>query len=207
MLLALVPAVLFSFACLVYNAPASPARNRVAAEATSFMEPYFWQDWQLFGPTPGDSNTLIYLQAEVRDASGKVVQTSPVEIEEAIDRAPQQFRINPTKLPGVPLAFNEFAQRYTQAAGNIKKLPEAERTRAQKEIDETYRTDFLQLQRFLSAQAATLYPEQDVVAVKASFKHRPIVPFSQRYQSPQPQQPVNPMLETSWLDYVPGVAR
>jgi hypothetical protein len=206
-LLALVPVVLFTVACLVYNAPASPARNRVAAAATDFMEPYFWQDWQLFGPTPGDNNSLIYLQTQIKLPSGRVVQTSPIEIEKSIDQSPQQFRVNPTKLPGVLLAFDQAAQHYDQAATNIKKLPTAERSTAQTNLDEAYATDFLEMRRFFSAQASILYPQSQILAVRATFDDQPIVPFSDRYESPQPKEPVQALLVTSWLAYVPGVAQ
>ncbi len=206
-LLALVPVVLFTLACLAYNAPASPARNRVASAATAFMEPYFWQDWQLFGPTPGDSNSLIYLQAQIKLPSGKVVQTSPLEIEQAIDRAPQQFRVNPTKLPGVLLAFDQAAQHYDQAATNIKKLPASQRAAAQTDLDKAYATDFLEMQRFFSARASSLYPQSQILAVRATFESQPIIPFSDRYERPQPKEPIDPLLVTSWLSYVPGVAQ
>lgn len=206
-LAALVPVVVFTAACVVYNAPASPARNRVAAAASRILEPYFSQDWQLFGPTPGDSTSLVYLEARVKTPAGSVVETSPVEIEDAIDRAPQNFRINPTKLPGVLLAFDENAQKYTQQASDIKKLPTDQQAAAQTDLDKSFATNFLEMQRFFSSRAATLYPNDEIIAVKATFKNRPIVPFSARYASPQPDEPIDAELETSWLDYVPGVAQ
>ncbi|WP_158702557.1 DUF5819 family protein [Kitasatospora sp. MMS16-BH015] len=206
-LLALVPVVLYTAACAVYNAPPSPARNRVLGPVTRVMEPYFWQDWQLFGPTPGNSNSMIYLEARLKLASGQVVETSPVEIEQAIDRAPLEFRVNPTKIPGVLLAFNETAQKYAERATNIKKLPEDQRAAAQTDLDQDFANNFLEMRRFFSARAASLYPGDQIMAVKATFKHQAIVPFSARYASPQPVEPVEAQLETSWLDYVPGVAR
>lgn len=206
-ILALVPVVLYTAACLVYNAPASPARNRVDSTAVAFMEPYFWQDWQLFGPTPGDSNSLVYMEAQVRLPSGQVVQTSPVEIEGAIDRAPRGFRVNPTKLPGIMLAFDEGAQHYDQAATRIKKLPASQRAQAQTDLDKAYANDFLEMQRFMSARAESLYPQDRIVAVRATFKTQPIIPFSERYESPAPKEPVEPLMQTSWLPYVAGVAQ
>ena len=206
-LVALVPVIVFTAACVVYNAPASPARNRLADATNRLLEPYFSQDWQLFGPTPGNSINLVYMEARLKTPSGAVVEAAPVEIEDAIDRAPRDFRINPTKLPGVLLAFDESAQKYTQQATDIKKLPKDQQGAAQTELDKGFATNFLEMQRFFSARAATLYPDSQILAVKATFKNRPIVPFSARYEDPQPEQPTDAELETSWLDYVPGVAR
>lgn len=206
-LLALVPVVGYSAACLVYNAPPSPARNRVASVASAVMEPYFWQDWQLFGPTPGSDVNLLYLDAQVRLPSGAVVQTSPVEIEDTIDRSPRKFRINPTKLPGILLALDEGAQHYDQVATNIRKLPAGQRAKAQRDLDQAFAPNFLELQRFLSSRAASLYPGGQILSVRATFKIRPIVPFSARYASPQPVEKTKALLQTSWLDYVPGVAQ
>ncbi|MDH6577067.1 DUF5819 family protein [Kitasatospora sp. MAP5-34] len=206
-LAALVPVVLFTAACVVYNAPASPARNRLVGPVNRVLEPYFAQDWQLFGPTPGDSVSLVYMAARMKTPSGAVVETPPVEIEDAIDRSPQDFPINPTKLPGVLLAFDETAQKYTQQATDIKKLPADQKAAAQTDLDKSFATNFLEMRRFFSAQAATLYPHNEILAVKATFKDRPIVPFSARYANPQPVEPTDPELETSWLDYVPGVAQ
>ncbi|MEU9101846.1 DUF5819 family protein [Streptomyces sp. NPDC048361] len=206
--LALLPVVLYTVACLAYNAPDSPVKTRVQSMATKAMQPYFWQDWQLFGPTPGSNNDLIYLTVRMKPAgSDKVVETSPVEIEDAIDRTPREFPLNPTKLPGLPLAFDSAANRYATAVTNFKKLPEAERKPAQDALDKQYAAEFEEIQRFLSAQAYSMYPQAQIVSVRATFKNKPMIPFSERYASPKPKQSVNAILETSWMDYVPGVAR
>lgn len=207
-LLALLTVALYTAACLVYNAPDSPAKSRLQKAADAVMQPYFWQDWQLFGPTPGSNDDLIYLTVRMRSAgSGQVVQTSPVEIEQAIDRSPRAFPLNPTKLPGIPLAFDAAANRYARMATDFKKLPPAQRKAARAELDKQYVPEFREIQRFLSARAATMYPQTDIVSVKAVFKTRPIIPFSERYVTPQPEEKTKGILETSWMDYVPGVSR
>jgi hypothetical protein len=105
------------------------------------------------------------------------------------------------------LAFNETAEHYSQRAADLKNLPEDQRAAAQNALDKDFAPNFLEMQRFFSARAASLYPQDRIIAVKATFKHRPLVPFSARYASPAPEQPVQAELETSWLDYVAGVAR
>jgi hypothetical protein len=206
-LTALATAAVYCLCCLVYNAPDSPAKDRIKGPATAFMEPYFWQDWQLFGPTPGSSNDLIYLRARMRlPGSGQTVVTSPVEIEQAIDRSPRDFRVNPTKLPGVLLAFDAAANRYAGVANKFEKLPAAEREAARKRLDDEFKPDFEEMRRFFSVQAKTLYPNAQIIAVQATFKNRPIVPFSARYAAPRPKEREQGVLATSWLTYEPGVA-
>ncbi|WP_406124742.1 DUF5819 family protein [Streptomyces sp. NBC_00989] len=204
--LGILPVLAFTAACLVYNAPQSPASVRLAATARKVLEPYFWQDWQLFGPTPGTSNNLVYLQARIQ-YRGKVVETAPVEVEEAIDRAPRGFRINPTKLPGIMLAFDQTSSHYASAATRIRKLPAAQQKSAQAELDKRYQADFREMQRFFSARAHSLYPGARILAVQATFKTRPMIPFSERYEHPRPAEQAKGLLRTSWMAYVPGVAQ
>jgi Family of unknown function (DUF5819) len=206
-LVALVPVVVYVVACLIYNAPASAAQDRLKGGAATLMEPYFWQDWQLFGPTPGSNNDLVYLTTRIRRPSGDVVETKPVEVEQAIDRMPRSFPLNPTKLPGIFLAMDATSVRYSQAASRLKKLPADRQAAAQRELDKTFASNFLELQRFMSARAASLYPDQDILAVRVTFAHRPIVPFSQRYVRPHPPTSSKTMLVTSWMPFVPGVER
>jgi hypothetical protein len=205
-LAALVAVAVYCLCCLVYNAPDSPAKDRVKGPVMAFMEPYFWQDWQLFGPTPGSNNDFVYLRARMTlPGSGKTVESSPVEIEQAIDRSPRDFRVNPTKLPGVLLAFDAVANRYAGIANKIQKLPAAERQDARKRLDDQFKPDFEEMQRFFSVQAKALYPDAKIISVQATFKNRPIVPFSARYAEPGPKEHEKGLLATSWMDYVAGV--
>jgi hypothetical protein len=205
---ALLPVALFTAACLVYNAPASPAQIRLAGAVSDVMDPYFSQDWQLFAPTPGTSNDLLYLEVTLRQAGAtKVLQTEPLEIEGAIDRTPRSMRLNPTKLPGVILAFQENAANYTQLAGQIQaNYPPSQRAAQMKALLKNFDPTFRELQRFLSVRAASLYPDARIIAVRGTFKEQAIVPFSERYADPAPKEPITGVLQTAWMAYVPGVA-
>ncbi|OIJ98858.1 DUF5819 family protein [Streptomyces monashensis] len=207
MLLALVPVMLFTAACLVYNAPNSPAKARVARPVNRFMGAYFEQDWQLFGPNPGTSVDLVYVEARIKPAGkNEVVQTQPVEIEDAIDRTPRDFRVNPTKLPGVMLGFNEFATKYIKEKEEVDQLPASRRAQAVKYLASDFAPDFDELQRFLSVRATSLFPNARIISIRATFRSKPITPFASRYESPAPKQKIEGRLQTSWLTYVPGVA-
>jgi hypothetical protein len=197
----------FSVATLLYNAPPSPARNRLATPAAQALQPFFWQDWHLFGPTPPTRDGRVYLHARIQDDHGAVRETAPVEIEEKIDKAPRNFRLNPTKTPGIMLAFNSSANNFARSAADTKKMPAAQQPAAMKDLEKRYNTFFLEVQRFLSSTAGSLYPGQRIVSVRATFKSRAVLPFSQRYQRPTPPQPEQDLLDTTWLPYAPGVAR
>jgi hypothetical protein len=204
--LMLVVVAVFTAATLIYNSPASPARNRLSF-AAKVLQPYFWQDWQLFGPNPPVRNDLIYLRVRLRDAAGQQTETPPTEIERAIDRAPRHMRINPTKTPGVMLAFNASATNFSRSLTAIGKMPVAAQDGARKRLFDQYANFFVEMQRFFSASADGLFPGRDIVAVRADFRSTSIVPFSQRNQDPPPVQPEKELLDTNWLTYVPGVAR
>ncbi|MEY9913448.1 hypothetical protein ABIA35_009721 [Catenulispora sp. MAP12-49] len=207
-LFALVPVTVFSLACLVYNAPPSPVKVRLGHQASSVLEPYFGQDWELFAPTPGTSNDRLYLEAELLPkGSVAVVTTQPVEVEYAIDRMPRSNRLLPSKLPGVLLAFQEAADQYTRTSNGIDKASKDMQPAMRKDLDAQFAPSFDEMQRFLSARAATLYPGAKIVAIRATFKRQDIVPFSQRYVAPTPHEPEKPELQTSWMPYVDGVEK
>jgi hypothetical protein len=198
-------AVVYSVACLLYNAPKSPATIRIAGFTNAVIGSYFEQDWQLFGPTPQSSNNLIYLQVRIR-AGDKEIETSPVEVESAIDQAPRAFPLNPTKLAAVTLAFNEDMHNYANSDEQVRRLPARLRAQARYQLNVSNRWFFAELQRFFSARASSLYPGSDILALRVSFASQPMVPFSDRYEQPPPGQQPARLATTSWLAYIPGVA-
>lgn len=206
-LLGMVAAV-YSVACLDYNAPASPASVRLAGPVNAMINTYFNQDWMLFAPTPATDNSLLYIQVQLRrPGSATTVTTAPEDIEAAIDVLPRSDRVLPTKLPGVVLGFQENFQAYSRQLAQITQDdPKSEQGPARKALAARYTTEFVALQRFLSVRAATLYPGDRILAVRASFARQPIVPFSQRDQVPAPSETIKIFEQTDWLAYVAGVA-
>lgn len=200
-------AAAYSLLCLAYNAPASPAQIRLAGPVDAVMNTYFTQDWMLFAPTPATDNSFMYVQVQLRHpGSTTTVTTVSQEIEAAIDVLPRGDRVLPTKLPGVVLAFQEDMQGYAQQLAVIDKNdPKKDQPAAESALAGRYHSEFVKLQRFLSVRAATLYPGDQILAVRASFARQPIVPFSQRYETPAPPEPVSVFFQTTWFPYVPGV--
>ncbi|MHA6762472.1 DUF5819 family protein [Streptacidiphilus sp. PAMC 29251] len=207
-LLLLVPAVFYSYCCLVYNAPSSPARVRLAGSTTQLMNPYFGQDWMLFAPTPATVNDLILMDVKLKPAgSTQVVTTAQTDIEAAIDAMPRGNRLFPSKLPGVMLAFNEtFSNLANQMNQVSKSAPKDKQAAAIVALDKKWAGEFTELQRFLSVRAASMYPGATIISVRGTFETQAILPFSSRYQNPAPKEPVKGVIQTDWMPYTAGVA-
>ncbi len=112
--------------------------------------------------------------------------------------------MNPTKLPGVLLAFDAVANRYAGIANKIQKLRRRNGRTPASVSTARFEPDFEEMQRFFSVQAKALYPDAEIISVQAIF-NRPIVPFSARYAEPKPKEHEKGLLATSWMDYVTGV--
>lgn len=202
----LIPVIVYSLACVIYNAPVSPAQIRLYPAASTIMGSYFSQDWQLFGPTPGTSADSLGVQAQLRSANGSVTLSSAEDVEFQIDRLPRANRLLPTKLPGVILAFQEGFAQYANALVAIRKAPRSERAALTSALNRQDRYELGELDRFLSVEAQQLFPRMHITAVRAIFGSTPIVPYSQRYQYPPPPEKDNPTLQTNWMGFIPGVA-
>ena len=202
----LVPAAIYTAATVVFNAPASPVQIRLAPLASGILGQYFTQDWQLFGPTPGDSAQMLIVEAKVRSADGKITIAPAVDVEYRIDRLPRANRLLPTKVPTVVLAFQEVFATYTNLLVKIDHSPKSQRGLLTGILNQRYSVDLQELDRFLSAESAILYPGKTVVAVRALFAQRKIVPYSERYLNPQPVEPPKLILRLMWMPFVPDVA-
>jgi hypothetical protein len=152
---------------------------------------------------------LLYLDVRLLPrGSDREVQTKPVEIEAAMNESPRSFRLNPTKLPGVLLDFQENIERYVRLYSQLKMVPSAtQRSRQTSALNNSFNAVFKEIQRFLSATAASLYPNTQIISVRGTFASRAIIPFSDRYEKPQPTEPIHLILRTVWLPFVQGVAR
>ncbi|WP_370083861.1 DUF5819 family protein [Streptacidiphilus sp. MAP12-16] len=199
--------MLYTLACLVYNAPASPAKTRLATPVNAVINPYFGQDWMLFAPAPSTVNDILMMDVKLKAGNSEGETTTiPVDIEEPIDRMPRSNRVMPTKLPGVLLALQESFTNYANGLNDALKAPKAQQPALEDALSRRYAAEFVELQRFLSIRAGTMYPDAQIIAVRATFDKRPITPFSERDMHPAPKQPVQGVLQTAWMPYVSGVA-
>ncbi|MGN6330859.1 MAG: DUF5819 family protein [Motilibacteraceae bacterium] len=203
--------VALTLSTLVYVAPPSVAQRPLRPLAARVLEPLFWQNWQLFAPDPATAVSEVYLQVRLARPDGSTVETAPVEIEGAIDRAPRQQRLDPGRLPAVLLALDRAAYRYQRARSAVEDLPQQQRAAALRRLDESSADTFSVVQRLMSERADLLYPGRHVLAVRVDFGDRPIVPFDQRAQASVPDQRPDRRFRrswaTPWLPYVPGVGR
>jgi len=201
----LVPVAFYMASTVIYNAPHSPAQIRLASFVSGYMNPYFEQDWQLFGPTPGTSNDSLVIDAKVARSS-RGCSAPPIDVEYSIDRMPRHQRLLPSKLPGVILGFQETFAQYAKLLNQIQHQPATGQPALRNELSSMYSSSFGELDRFLSVEARINYPGCEISAVKAILASTPIVPYSQRYQNPPPHEDLKPVLRTGWMPYIPGVA-
>lgn len=204
--LMLVPVAIYVCASIVVNVPASPARNRLFPLATTVLGQYFVQDWHLFGPTPGTTAQMLFVEAKVRSPDGAVHIAPSVDVEYQIDRMPRADRIMPSKIPGVVLAFQEGFADYGNILSKLQRAPKNVRGRLMNYVNKKFGADLGELDRFLSAEATDLYPGETVVSVRALFAQRPIVPYSERYMNPPPREPMQVLLQTQWMPFISHVA-
>lgn len=202
----LIPVIVYSVACVIYNAPASPAQIRLYPAANAVIGSYFSQDWQLFGPTPGLTIDSLAVQALLRSANGSVTLSPAEDVEHQIDRLPRANRLLPTKLPTVILAFQEEFSQYANTLVTIQKAPRSTRAALIRGLNHNYRDSLGELDRFLSVEAQHLFPRMHISEVRAIFGSTPIVPYSQRYQNPPPPEKNDLLLRTDWMPFIPGVA-
>ena len=201
----MIPVIVYSLACLIYNAPASPAQIRLSRAANTVIGSYFQQDWQLFGPTPATSADSLTVQALMKSPNGAVTLSPAEDVEYQIDRLPRANRLLPTKLPTVILAFQESFAVYANNMLTIQKAPRSARAALIKTLNWTYRYNLGELARFLSVEAQHLFPGKRISSVRAIFSTTPIVPYSQRYQSPPPLEKDIFILRTDWMRFIPNV--
>jgi hypothetical protein len=202
----LIPVIVYSVACVIYNAPASPAAIRLYPAANAVIGSYFSQDWQLFGPTPGIAADSLVVQALLRSANGSVTLSPAEDVEYQVDRLPRANRLLPTKLPTVILGFQEVFAQYANTLMTIQKAPRSARATLIRRLNQNYRDELGELDRFLSVEAQHLFPGMHISSVRAIFSSTPIVPYSQRYQNPPPPERNSLILRTDWMPFIPGVA-
>lgn len=52
-------------ATFLWNAPRNPVTDSVGPQVSSYMEPFFWQNWSLFAPNPINAENELLIRAEV----------------------------------------------------------------------------------------------------------------------------------------------
>jgi hypothetical protein len=90
-------------ATFLYNAPANPVSQKYASQVSTWMNPLFAQNWQLFAPNPISENVELRAQASL-SANGRL--TSWIDLS-AMDAA----EITDNPVPG-QVAENELRNAY-----------------------------------------------------------------------------------------------
>ncbi len=64
----------------LYEMPFNPVKERYGDEITSYMLPYFVQDWHLFAPDPIDRDKGVLVRAKKRQPDGSTVTTQWTDV-------------------------------------------------------------------------------------------------------------------------------
>ncbi|WP_455409894.1 DUF5819 family protein [Streptomyces hiroshimensis] len=59
----------------IYHTPFNPVKEKYNKEISSYMLPYFGQDWHLFAPDPVDKDLGVLVRAKMRKPDGSTVTT------------------------------------------------------------------------------------------------------------------------------------
>ncbi|WP_261954911.1 DUF5819 family protein [Streptomyces nigrescens] len=64
----------------LYEMPFNPVKEKYGEEITSYMLPYFVQDWHLFAPDPIDRDNGVLVRAKKRQPDGSVITTKWTDV-------------------------------------------------------------------------------------------------------------------------------
>ena len=197
----------FGLGTVVYNLPESTVKSRVSPVISAVMEPWFDQDWHLFAPTPGTSNSHLMVSAQLRSPDGSIVEMPAFDVQEPLEDLAKNNHFLPTKLAGITLSAQQQMSQYAQELADIMGGPPAERDVMHAELDHRYQATLDQLRRLMSRCAQDRFGTARIVAVRGTFTETPITPFSKRYETNPPPLPTKTIVTTSWAPFVADVGK
>lgn len=173
--------------------------SQAAAPLTTYLSPYFTQNWRLFAPHPISADRSIRVQGAWRDGTGKMHRTAwvnwtDVELDSIRHRIvggrggyitnklysplarhrnelqrDQRAEADGTRA-GTPLSWHTLEFRLTSMSG--------------KPANDADVFAFLRYDRAATALASSIisarWPERHVIAVRYRLVSRPVVPYDQR---------------------------
>jgi len=196
----------FALCTAFYNFPDSTVKSRVSPAVNAVVQPWLEQDWHLFAPTPGTSNTHLMVGARIRSNDGTIVETLPFDVQYPVEDLVKANHVLPTKLPGVTLAAQERMADYATELAAISRAPEATQAELHTELDKRYQPALDQIGRFMSRCAQDRFGTAQILAVQGTFTTTPITPFSARYANNPAPMPTKIVVTTSWDPFVADIA-
>lgn len=198
----------FTLCAVVYNMPESTVKTRIGPVVNAAAGPWFDQDWHLFAPTPGTSNTHLLVSAQIRASDGSIVEAPALDVQDPLDDLVKANRVLPTKLPSLTLRAQNSMTDYARELAGILRAPPERRPEMHAQLDQRYQVTLDQLRRFFSRCAQDrLGPAARIIAVRGIFTDTPLTPFSRRYEANPPPFPTKTIVTTSWAPFVADVGR
>ena len=215
---------------LLYAMPINPVSVRLRGPISHYIEPLFYQNWQLFAPDPLDSERGLLLRVRVREGSNDIQTTDFFDI-----TSPKIASLHATRLfPGlrnrivssilstihhrdpVLLRFDELGDNASQCYWHFENIDPTGETLSHEcngSPDVLFTAPIRELIRsFARAELRYLAPE--LLDVKASqmdtppfveaqlrMVHAAPIPFSRRNETPYIRQPT--VIDSPWIPVLP----
>jgi hypothetical protein len=209
-LLAVFPAVLilalvFHFGMtLIYLSPLNPPKAKSLGFVRSYMEPLFWQRWELFAPNPIMDNRYTLVSCRLDDGAGGHEDTAFYDLTTPLLEAKYRWRFTPADrleraakaasylAMGTPDPLLDKIKQHADVFSDfLVATKEAENARREKGLH--------MFARLASAQCDALYGRRRTSAVRIQYVIVKPPPFSRRRDADQTGE--STVVEFPWLPY------
>ncbi|MEV0373146.1 DUF5819 family protein [Streptomyces sp. NPDC050636] len=180
----------------LYEMPLNPVKEKYGEEITSYMLPYFGQDWHLFAPDPIDRDNGVLVRAKMRQPDGSTTTTEWTDVTSPVQQKLYGERFWPSRefrvAAGVPQLLESWRDPELEKMRKKNQGTETpgKGTRSDKKGSENpplsqsekdSRDEAIRFaQSFASAQASKLWGA-DVEYVQVRIVSNEFPRFSQRY--------------------------
>ncbi|TRY27830.1 DNA-directed RNA polymerase subunit beta [Brevibacillus sp. LEMMJ03] len=208
----LVALMLWHFSMILLHVlPFNPLTNKWRDIVDGYTNPIFSQNWHLFAPNPVSHTNTIYIQAKVKDASGRLVESDWVDITTPLITANWEHRFSPINRI-MRFGVGAFTQAFHQ--DDVINLFEEKKQKRNKEdlklpkedlelLDEYRKQGVHLLYRYGFSNVPKYIAGQDVDSIRLRVLIRASKPFSERH-NPNYQHE-RQYVEFDWQRYEPVV--
>lgn len=185
----------------VFNAPASPLRQRLMGPAEGLFGPLFDQRWLLFSQVPTEAYSLTLQVQYVNPADGRTVESGERDLLAEADPSLARRLVVQSKYTHVLNCYRVYAMGLYRTPGT----PQHGCSSAVGE-PETWDQARTRFDRYFSAEAREQFPTARILAVRTRLRATPAVPFADR-GSVRPAPASRLVDDPGWQPYTPGVGR
>ncbi|MFH8753571.1 DUF5819 family protein [Streptomyces rimosus] len=194
----------FCAACLVFNAPPSPVRDRLAPPAEAVFAPWFGQSWYLFGKQIPEEYLQVVLTARLTEPAHRADRTMTWDLTREIIPGAVERWVRQSPDWHVLMCFQQLALGMRSDAD-----PDEDFSRRM--LRGWCRDDFVAphhrdrpgatWDRYFSHWATRLSGSDRIAAVRARLRATPAVRYPERHSGHRPATVT--LHDTGWRPYVP----